>query len=66
MNIASLTAVEGNANEYVKEYCSHNYPQKWYGMCLGVEGSLLLIASHFVYLIQNVFYFCASGIWFSI
>jgi hypothetical protein len=27
MSIAGLTAVEGNANTYVKDYCSHNYPQ---------------------------------------
>lgn len=27
MSIAGLTAVEGSANNYVKSYCSHNYPQ---------------------------------------
>ena len=27
MSIAGLTAVEGSANNYVKTYCSHNYPQ---------------------------------------
>lgn len=27
MSIAGLTAVEGTANNYVKTYCSHNYPQ---------------------------------------
>ncbi|KAF7595496.1 hypothetical protein BBP40_005832 [Aspergillus hancockii] len=27
MGIAGLTAVEGDANKYVKDYCSHNYPQ---------------------------------------
>jgi hypothetical protein len=27
MSIAGLTAVESGANEYVKYYCSHNYPQ---------------------------------------
>ncbi|KAJ5205099.1 beta-glucuronidase [Penicillium cinerascens] len=27
MNIAGLTAEEGAANAYVKDYCSHNYPQ---------------------------------------
>ena len=27
MNIAGLAADEGNSNEYVKDYCSHNYPQ---------------------------------------
>lgn len=27
MSIAGLTAVEGDANDYVKDYCSHNYPQ---------------------------------------
>ena len=27
MSIAGLTSVEGNANDYVKDYCSHNYPQ---------------------------------------
>ncbi|OAL44416.1 hypothetical protein IQ07DRAFT_685041 [Pyrenochaeta sp. DS3sAY3a] len=27
MSIQGLTAKEGNANNYVKEYCSHNYPQ---------------------------------------
>ncbi|KPM35796.1 hypothetical protein AK830_g10777 [Neonectria ditissima] len=27
MSIVGLTAVEGNANSYVKDYCSHNYPQ---------------------------------------
>ncbi|KAJ5950919.1 uncharacterized protein N7479_009332 [Penicillium vulpinum] len=30
MSIASLAAKEGDANDYVKEYCSHNYPQ-WAG-----------------------------------
>lgn len=27
MSLASLTAKEGNSNAYVKDYCSHNYPQ---------------------------------------
>lgn len=27
MSIAGLTAAEGTANNYVKDYCSHNYPQ---------------------------------------
>lgn len=27
MSIAGLTAAEGSANNYVKTYCSHNYPQ---------------------------------------
>ncbi|KAF5004573.1 hypothetical protein FDECE_8936 [Fusarium decemcellulare] len=27
MSIAGLTAAEGDANTYVKQYCSHNYPQ---------------------------------------
>ena len=27
MSIAGLTAKEGNANSFVKDYCSHNYPQ---------------------------------------
>ncbi|KAF7553526.1 hypothetical protein G7Z17_g3530 [Cylindrodendrum hubeiense] len=27
MSIQGLSAVEGNANNYVKDYCSHNYPQ---------------------------------------
>ncbi|KAH7176813.1 hypothetical protein EDB81DRAFT_675770 [Dactylonectria macrodidyma] len=27
MSIQGLSAVEGNANTYVKDYCSHNYPQ---------------------------------------
>ncbi|PCG92027.1 Glycoside hydrolase, superfamily [Penicillium occitanis (nom. inval.)] len=27
MSIAGLTAAEGTANNYVKTYCSHNYPQ---------------------------------------
>lgn len=27
MSIVGLSAVEGNSNEYVKYYCSHNYPQ---------------------------------------
>lgn len=27
MSISGLTAVEGSANNYVKTYCSHNYPQ---------------------------------------
>jgi hypothetical protein len=27
MSIQGLTAVEGDANKYVKNYCSHNYPQ---------------------------------------
>ncbi|GFF70275.1 beta-glucuronidase [Aspergillus lentulus] len=27
MSIAGLTATEGTANSYVKDYCSHNYPQ---------------------------------------
>ncbi|KAJ5368295.1 uncharacterized protein N7496_008055 [Penicillium cataractarum] len=27
MSISGLTAVEGTANNYVKTYCSHNYPQ---------------------------------------
>lgn len=27
MSIAGLTSVEGDANAYVKSYCSHNYPQ---------------------------------------
>lgn len=27
MSIAGLTAQEGCANFYVKDYCSHNYPQ---------------------------------------
>ncbi|KAJ5624035.1 hypothetical protein N7510_000344 [Penicillium lagena] len=27
MSIAGLTAREGSANSYVKDYCSHNYPQ---------------------------------------
>lgn len=27
MSIVGLTAQEGNANDYVKNYCSHNYPQ---------------------------------------
>lgn len=27
MSIAGLTAVEGQANSYVRQYCSHNYPQ---------------------------------------
>jgi hypothetical protein len=27
MSISGLTAVEGTANNYVKSYCSHNYPQ---------------------------------------
>lgn len=26
-SIVGLTAVEGNANDNVKDYCSHNYPQ---------------------------------------
>lgn len=30
MSIAGLAAVEGSANRFVKEYCSHNYPQ-WSG-----------------------------------
>ncbi|KAL2823214.1 hypothetical protein BDW59DRAFT_180787 [Aspergillus cavernicola] len=27
MSIQGLSAVEGDANSYVKDYCSHNYPQ---------------------------------------
>ncbi|KAJ4251068.1 hypothetical protein NW762_011719 [Fusarium torreyae] len=27
MSIAGLTAIEGQANSYVRQYCSHNYPQ---------------------------------------
>lgn len=27
MSLASLTAKESDANDYVKDYCSHNYPQ---------------------------------------
>ena len=27
MSIVGLTAQEGSANDYVKDYCSHNYPQ---------------------------------------
>lgn len=27
MSIAGLAAKEGDANQYVKDYCSHNYPQ---------------------------------------
>jgi hypothetical protein len=27
MSLVGLTAKEGNANDYVKDYCSHNYPQ---------------------------------------
>lgn len=27
MSIVGLTATEGDANDYVKDYCSHNYPQ---------------------------------------
>lgn len=27
MSLVGLTAKEGDANEYVKDYCSHNYPQ---------------------------------------
>ncbi|KAJ5211519.1 uncharacterized protein N7498_003165 [Penicillium cinerascens] len=27
MSIVGLTAKEGSANDYVKDYCSHNYPQ---------------------------------------
>ncbi|KAG0155276.1 hypothetical protein PDIDSM_851 [Penicillium digitatum] len=27
MNLVGLTAKEGDANDYVKDYCSHNYPQ---------------------------------------
>src|SRR5690349_14790815 len=27
MSIQALTAAEGAANSYVKDYCSHNYPQ---------------------------------------
>jgi hypothetical protein len=27
MSIAGLTAIEGNSNDYVRDYCSHNYPQ---------------------------------------
>ncbi|KAJ5362159.1 hypothetical protein N7541_003003 [Penicillium brevicompactum] len=27
MSLASLTAKEGDSNAYVKDYCSHNYPQ---------------------------------------
>ena len=27
MSIKALTAAEGDANAYVKDYCSHNYPQ---------------------------------------
>ncbi|KAH7210505.1 hypothetical protein BKA60DRAFT_464105 [Fusarium oxysporum] len=27
MSIAGLTAAEGQANSYVRQYCSHNYPQ---------------------------------------
>lgn len=27
MSLVSLTAKEGDADEYVKDYCSHNYPQ---------------------------------------
>lgn len=27
MSIAGLAAAEGDANIYVKDYCSHNYPQ---------------------------------------
>jgi hypothetical protein len=27
MSLVGLTAVEGDANDYVKDYCSHNYPQ---------------------------------------
>ena len=27
MSLAGLTTKEGNANAYVKDYCSHNYPQ---------------------------------------
>lgn len=27
MSISGLTVVEGTANNYVKTYCSHNYPQ---------------------------------------
>jgi hypothetical protein len=27
MSIAGLTGAEGQANGYVKQYCSHNYPQ---------------------------------------
>ncbi|OQD87766.1 hypothetical protein PENANT_c005G05608 [Penicillium antarcticum] len=27
MSLVGLTATEGDANDYVKDYCSHNYPQ---------------------------------------
>lgn len=27
MSLVGLTAREGDANVYVKDYCSHNYPQ---------------------------------------
>ncbi|KAH8593538.1 hypothetical protein B0O99DRAFT_662702 [Bisporella sp. PMI_857] len=27
MSISGLTSIEGNSNAYVKDYCSHNYPQ---------------------------------------
>lgn len=27
MSISGLSGEEGDANEYVKTYCSHNYPQ---------------------------------------
>ncbi|KAJ5090785.1 hypothetical protein N7532_009469 [Penicillium argentinense] len=27
MSVASLATTEGDSNEYVKDYCSHNYPQ---------------------------------------
>lgn len=27
MSLVSLTAKEGDSNAYVKDYCSHNYPQ---------------------------------------
>lgn len=27
MSVVGLTAKEGGANDYVKDYCSHNYPQ---------------------------------------
>lgn len=27
MSIAGLSSAEGDANDYVKDYCSHNYPQ---------------------------------------
>ena len=40
MSIQALAAAEGDANAYVKDYCSHNYPQS------GSTANLTKLMSH--------------------